>query len=90
MWITFSQYGAASLFVYYPVILVGLTTLVMFNPLPYMYFKSRMWLIYSLVSTLLFVVAKANHTAVATRGRWAVPRGMAGLLHGRHVLLVNV
>jgi hypothetical protein len=56
MWLTFGQYGAEALFVYYPVILIGIVILVIFNPLPYIYFRSRMWMIYSLVSQLPCVI----------------------------------
>jgi len=59
--------------VYYPVILIGLTVLIMLNPLPYMYFRSRMWLIYSLVSALMCSMYKADQIAVATRWRGAIP-----------------
>jgi hypothetical protein len=40
------------MYLYYPVILIGLAVAVLFNPLKIFYFRTRMWLLYSLVSTL--------------------------------------
>lgn len=71
VWLNFSQYGDASVFIYYPVILVGITVLVMFNPLPYLYFRSRMWLLYSLVSI------STCSGSMLTRSQWRLV--LAGL-----------
>ncbi|KAF1962389.1 EXS-domain-containing protein [Byssothecium circinans] len=48
VWLNFSQYGGPSLFLYYPVILLGLTTILLFNPIKILYFRSRMWLLFSM------------------------------------------
>lgn len=50
MWLNFSQYGSPSVFLYHPVILIGITAIFLFNPIPIFYFRSRAWLIYSMVS----------------------------------------
>ncbi|KAF2448767.1 EXS-domain-containing protein [Karstenula rhodostoma CBS 690.94] len=48
MWLNFSQYGADAMYIYYPVILLGLATIFLFNPLPILYHRSRIWLIFSM------------------------------------------
>ena len=50
MWINFSQFGSNTMYIYYPVILIGLTALVIFFPAPILYHRSRVWLLYSNVS----------------------------------------
>lgn len=49
MWLNFSQYGDPAMFIYYPVILLGLATVLLFNPLPILYYRSRFWLLFSMV-----------------------------------------
>lgn len=49
MWLNFNQYGAESMYIYYPVILLGLATIFLFNPLPILHHRSRFWLIFSMV-----------------------------------------
>ena len=43
LWINFSQYGSPAMFIYYPVILVGVTFILIFNPAPVLYQRSRQW-----------------------------------------------
>jgi hypothetical protein len=38
------------MYLYYPVILLGLTTLFLFAPIPFIYHKSRGWFLYNCVS----------------------------------------
>lgn len=52
MYLNFSQVGPESLFVYYPVMLLGVSATILFNPLKIFYFRTRMWLIYSVASIL--------------------------------------
>jgi len=52
MYLNFSQVGGEDMFVYFPVILVGLSVAVLFNPIKMFYFRTRMWLLYSLVSVM--------------------------------------
>lgn len=47
MWANFSRYGSAELYLYYPVVLIALTALVIFLPLPVLAHKSRRWFAYS-------------------------------------------
>jgi hypothetical protein len=51
MYLNFHQVGGEHIYLYYPVILVGLSVLVLFNPTKTIYFRTRMWLLYSLVCT---------------------------------------
>jgi len=41
------------MYIYWPVILMFISVLVVFNPLPIMYHKSRQWFAYSLVSLVI-------------------------------------
>lgn len=50
MWLNFNRFGSETMYLFYPVILIGLTTLMLFLPLPILYFRSRQWLLYSTVS----------------------------------------
>jgi hypothetical protein len=52
MQINFHQVGGDGLYTYYPVILIGLSVALLCNPLRIFYFRTRMWLLYSLVSQL--------------------------------------
>lgn len=49
MWLNFSRYGAPEMFIYYPVILLGVATILLFNPFRILYYRSRLWLVYSMV-----------------------------------------
>ena len=50
IWLNFGQYGPDSLYVYYPVILVGITLLVLVFPARILYHRSRQWWMLSNVS----------------------------------------
>ncbi|PNP53350.1 hypothetical protein THARTR1_06044 [Trichoderma harzianum] len=52
MWANFSRYGDDAMYLYYPVLLVGLTVVVILFPAPVLAHKSRRWLAYSHVSIL--------------------------------------
>jgi hypothetical protein len=52
MWINFSGYGTPEMFIYYPVILIFVTTVLIFFPAPLLFHRSRRWFVYSNVSTL--------------------------------------
>lgn len=47
MWLNFNQFGSDTIYVYYPIILIGLTALVLFFPARILYYRSRKWLLYS-------------------------------------------
>ncbi|GAM84032.1 hypothetical protein ANO11243_020230 [Dothideomycetidae sp. 11243] len=48
IWLNFRQIGGPGLFLWWPVIITGLVLVVLLNPLPILYPKSRQWFAYSL------------------------------------------
>lgn len=79
------------MYLYYPVILISISVALLFNPIKMFYFRTRMWLLYSLVSALLIarklgvdimLVAFATCRHISCR--------VARLLPRRHVLLVDL
>jgi xenotropic and polytropic retrovirus receptor 1 len=52
IWLNFSQYGPAHLFIYYPAILIFVTAVLIFLPAPTLFHQSRWWFVYSHVSSL--------------------------------------
>jgi hypothetical protein len=52
IWLNFSRYGAPEMFLYYPVILIFATVVVIFLPAPILFHRSRRWFVYAHVSTL--------------------------------------
>jgi len=50
IWINFSGLGASVMFIYYPVILIFATTVLIFFPAPTLFYRSRRWFAYSHVS----------------------------------------
>jgi hypothetical protein len=52
VWINFSGYGTPAMFIYYPVILIFVTSLIIFFPGPIFFHRSRRWFVYSHVSTV--------------------------------------
>lgn len=51
MWLNFQQRGTDPMFLYWPVLLVGLTVCILFFPAPVLYHRSREWWAYSNVSS---------------------------------------
>ena len=51
LWTNFSRYGASAMFIYYPVILIFVTAVIIFFPGPLFFHRSRRWLVYSHVRT---------------------------------------
>ena len=47
MWLNFCRFGGEEMYLYWPIILIGLAVGIMFMPAPYFYQKSRGWLLYS-------------------------------------------
>lgn len=47
IWTNFSRYGPDEIYVYYPVILIGITVIVIFLPFPVLAHRSRKWFAYS-------------------------------------------
>jgi hypothetical protein len=51
IWLNFSQYGSPDMYLYYPVILIGVSLAVLFFPAPILRYKSRRWFLYAHVSS---------------------------------------
>ncbi|EDN96604.1 hypothetical protein SS1G_01530 [Sclerotinia sclerotiorum 1980 UF-70] len=47
LWVNFSGYGTLEMFIYYPVVLIFVTVLIIFMPAPVLFYKSRKWFVYS-------------------------------------------
>jgi hypothetical protein len=47
MWLNFCRFGGEAMYVYWPVILIGIAVGTFFLPAPYFYQKSRGWFLYS-------------------------------------------
>jgi hypothetical protein len=45
LWLNFSIYDTSQMFVYFPVILICLTFVILFNPAPVLYYRARWWLL---------------------------------------------
>jgi hypothetical protein len=60
MYLNFSQVGGYHMYLYYPVILIGISVALLFNPTKIFYFRTRMWLLYSLVSSSAISSSTAN------------------------------
>jgi hypothetical protein len=83
MYLNFSQVGGEGLYLYYPVILIGISVALLFNPIRVFYFRTRMWLLYSLVSkSAIDNKIVTNHLLVALVTRWYLPCRVARLLPG--------
>jgi len=50
LWLNFSRYGAPEMFLYYPVILIFATVVLIFLPAPILCHRSRKWFVYAHVS----------------------------------------
>ncbi len=55
MWLNFTRYGADAMYIYYPVILIGVNAIVLFFPARIMYYRTRIWFLYSMVSKPLSI-----------------------------------
>ncbi|KAI1821834.1 EXS-domain-containing protein [Xylaria intraflava] len=47
MWLNFTRYGSDQLWLYYPIILIFISLLIIFLPVPILWHRSRKWLAYS-------------------------------------------
>lgn len=47
IWLNFSRYGAPEMYLYYPIILISVTLLVLFFPAPIFRYKARRWFLYA-------------------------------------------
>ncbi|KAG9246412.1 SPX domain-containing protein [Calycina marina] len=91
VWLNFSCYGAPEMFIYYPVILIFTTVLLIFFPFPTILHRSRRWLVYSHVS---INESDADSTAdmylVAIASCRFIPRRVSRLLSWRYVLFFDL
>jgi hypothetical protein len=53
MQLNFHRVGGEAMYLYWPVVLIGVSVLVLVNPIRIFYYRSRMWLLYSLWRLLL-------------------------------------
>lgn len=47
IWVNFTRMGAEEMYLYFPVILIGFSFLIIFFPAPVFYWRSRRWFLYS-------------------------------------------
>ncbi|CAG8972745.1 hypothetical protein HYALB_00006836 [Hymenoscyphus albidus] len=47
LWVNFTRYGDSEMYIYFPVILIFVTAVLIFFPAPVIYHRSREWFIYS-------------------------------------------
>ncbi|OQO14100.1 hypothetical protein B0A48_00976 [Cryoendolithus antarcticus] len=48
IWLNFQQVGGMEMFIYWPVVLIGLSLFIFCSPLPFFYHQARRWFMYSL------------------------------------------
>lgn len=81
VWLNFSRYGSEAMFLYYPVVLIGLSALIIFLPAPVLAPTSRRWFAYGHVSTQsCLALSCADRFVVAPPPGRAVPCRVPGLL----------
>lgn len=51
LWVNFTRYGSPEMYIYFPVILIFVTVVLIFFPGPVLYHRSRKWFVYSHVSS---------------------------------------
>lgn len=93
MWMNFSRYGGEWMYLYYPVILIGITVVIIFLPAPVLAHKSRQWFVYAHVSprpTRSVRPWSANGGIVATAAGWYISCGIPRLFPRRHVLFSDL
>jgi hypothetical protein len=91
LWLNFSRYGIPTMFIYYPVILIGLTIIIIFIPAPVIFHRSRRWFVYSHVSSLISnaYFPKLTELVALAFGRF-IPRRIQRFLPRRYVLLFDI
>lgn len=76
MWLNFTRYGTQAMYLYYPVVLIFATFVILFMPAPILFHKSRRWFLYSHVRPHPFIdLARltTDISAVASVLRWPIP-----------------
>jgi hypothetical protein len=92
MWLNFSDIFKDVLYLWYPVILIGLTLILIFLPLPLFRWRSRRWFVIAHVRLpgLKCNVRCANSNLGASPLRWHLRSRVQRLLSRRHVLLACI
>lgn len=76
IWVNFSEFGPLEMYIYYPVILIFVSVVIVFIPAPILFHRSRRWFVYSHVSRAntfpWFVLTRP----VASAFGWTVPGGV--------------
>ena len=93
IWMNFSRYGPEWMYLYYPVILIGITAVIIFLPAPVLAHKSRQWFVYAHVSrrsARSLCLWSANGGVVASAAGWYISCGVPRLFPWRHVLFSDV
>lgn len=52
-WLNFTRYGSSEMYLYYPIILIVITLVIILFPAPILWHRSRRWLAYSHVSPIM-------------------------------------
>ena len=96
IWLNFSKLGDwEEMYLYYPVLLICITLLILFFPGPVLHHKARKWFLYSHVR-----VSSPNRTlplsetltgcAVSVASLWLVPGRVSGLLSRRYLVFADL
>jgi hypothetical protein len=54
MWINFARLGVGSMYMYFSVILIGVSIMILFCPFPILYWRARFWFLTACVSVNSF------------------------------------
>lgn len=76
IWLNFTQYGVSEMYIYFPVILIGVTVALIFLPARVFYYRSRKWFTYSLVGLRSQLSRYLLNMTVASILGWTIPRGV--------------
>lgn len=82
MQINFHQVGGDRMYLWYPIILIGLSVALLINPFRICYFRTRMWLLYSLVSDINMDHESRLTVVVALIAGWSISSRMERFLYG--------
>lgn len=82
VWLNFSRYGAPEMYIYYPVILIFATVVLIFFPGPYIFHRSRRWFVYSHVCCPPSTHNLKLIVIVAFTFGWIIPCGVSRFLFG--------
>jgi hypothetical protein len=91
VWTNFSRYGPEAMYLWYPVILIGITVVIILLPFPVIAHRARKWLAYSHVRPYFDPEATvANRDTVAPPVGGHISRRVPRFLPWRHLLLTHI